>query len=107
MKWNDCGTMVGENGNMNISIEEVEKLSVLYTLKKNSFGFMVILGKGERDKFEMQRELFSKEVQTLYDEATVYHDGKWIMFELRNTELFSDIERLLETKRLPNRKLLS
>lgn len=55
----------------------------------------------------MQRELFSKEVQTLYDEATVYHDGKWIMFELRNTELFSDIERLLETKRLPNRKLLS
>ncbi|SUV32729.1 Uncharacterised protein [Bacteroides pyogenes] len=34
MKWNDCGTMVGENGNMNISIEEVEKLSVLYMLKK-------------------------------------------------------------------------
>ena len=68
---------------------------------------MVILGKGERDKFEMQRELFSKEVQTLYDEATVYHDGKWIMFELRNAELFSDIERLLEIKRLPNRKLLS
>ena len=28
--WNN----VGENGNMNISIEEVEKLSVLYTLKK-------------------------------------------------------------------------
>ncbi|EXZ62229.1 hypothetical protein M107_3572 [Bacteroides fragilis str. 3725 D9(v)] len=68
---------------------------------------MVILGKGERDKFEMSRELFSKEVQRLYDEATVYHDGKWIMFELRNTGLFSDIERLLEIKRLPNRKSLS
>ena len=81
-------------------------LCALYA-KENSFGFMVILGKGERDKFEMQRELFSKEVQTLYDEATVYHDGKWIMFELRNAELFSDIERLLEIKRLPNRKLLS
>ena len=100
MKWNDCGTMVGENGNMNISIEEVEKLSVLYTLKKIPLALW--LGKGERDKFEMQRELFSKEVQTLYDEATVYHDGKWIMFELRNTELFSDIERLLETKSVAN-----
>ena len=55
----------------------------------------------------MSRELFSKEVQRLYDEATVYHDGKWIMFELRNTGLFSDIERLLEIKRLPNRKSLS
>ena len=67
-------------------------LCALYA-KENSFGFMVILGKGERE--------------TLYDEATVYHDGKWIMFELRNAELFSDIERLLEIKRLPNRKLLS
>ncbi len=65
---------------------------------------MVILGKRERDKFEMQRKLFSKEVQTLYDEATTYHDGKWIMFELRDTGLFSDIERLLQIKRRPNRK---
>lgn len=65
---------------------------------------MVILGKRERDKFEMQRKLFSKEVQTLYDEATTYHDGKWIMFELRDTGLFSDIEHLLQIKRRPNRK---
>lgn len=80
-------------------------LCALYA-KENSFGFMVILGKGERDKFEMQRELFSLEVQMLYDEAITYHDGKWIMFELKNTGLFSDIERLLQIKRLPNRKSL-
>lgn len=78
-------------------------LCALYA-KENSFGFTVILGKRERDKFEMQRKLFSKEVQTLYDEATTYHDGKWIMFELRDTGLFSDIERLLQIKRRPNRK---
>lgn len=81
-------------------------LCALYA-KEKVFGFMVILGKGERDKFEMQRKLFSKEVQMLYDEATTYHDGKWIMFELKNTGLFSDIERLLQIKRLPNRKPLS
>lgn len=81
-------------------------LCALYA-KENTFGFMVILGKGERDKFEMQRELFSKEVQMLYDEATTYHDGKWMMFELKNTDLFSDIERLLQIKRQPNRKRLS
>lgn len=81
-------------------------LCALYA-KEKVFGFMVILGKGERDKFEMQRELFSKEVQTLYDEATTYHDGKWIMLEPKSTGLFSDIERLLHIKRLPNRKSLS
>lgn len=78
-------------------------LCALYA-KENAFGFMVILGKGEREKFDMQREQFSKEVQTLYDEATTYHDGKWMMLELKDTGLFGDIERLLEIKRLPNKK---
>lgn len=78
-------------------------LCALYA-KENSFGFMVILGKGERNKFEVQRELFSKEVQALYDEATTYYDGKWIMFELKSTGLFGDIERLLQIKRKPDRK---
>ena len=78
-------------------------LCALYA-KENSFGFMVILGEGERNKFEMQRELFSKGVQALYDEATTYHDGKWLMFELKCTGLFGDIERLLQIKRKPDRK---
>ena len=78
-------------------------LCALYA-KENSFGFMVILGEGERNKFEMQRELFSKGVQALYDEATTYHNGKWIMFELKSSGLFGDIERLLQIKRKPDRK---
>ena len=41
----------------------------------------------------------------IYDEATTFHDGKWIMFELKNTELFNDMERLLLIKRKPNRKI--
>lgn len=55
-------------------------LCALYA-KERTLGFMVILGKDERAKFEMQRELFSNEVQMIYDEATTFHDGKWIMFE--------------------------
>ncbi len=80
-------------------------LCALYA-KENTFGLMVILGKVERDKFENQRALFSKEVQRIYDNSTTYHDGKWIMFELKNEELFNDIGRILQIKRLPNRKLL-
>ena len=79
-------------------------LCALYA-KERTLGFMVILGKDERAKFEMQRELFSNEVQMIYDEATTFHDGKWIMFELKNTELFNDMERLLLIKRNPNRKI--
>ena len=79
-------------------------LCALYA-RENCVGFMVILGKDERAKFEMQRELFSNEVEMIYDEATTFHDGKWIMFELKNTELFNDMERLLLIKRKPNRKI--
>ena len=44
-----------------------------------TLGFMIILGKDERTKFEESRESYSAEVQRAYDEAQAYHDGKWIM----------------------------
>ena len=78
-------------------------LCALYA-RENCVGFMVILGKDERLKFEKDRENYSKEVQRIYDKAQTYHDGKWIMFEPINTSLFDDLIRLLEIKRKPNRK---
>lgn len=77
-------------------------LCALYAREK-SIGFMVILGKNERSKFESQRELFSDKTQNTYDEATTFHDGKWIMFELKDIGLFGDMERLLLIKRKPNK----
>ena len=78
-------------------------LCALYA-RENCIGFMIILGKDERAKFEIQRGQFSNEVQMIYDAATTFHDGKWIMFELKDTKLFNDMERLLLIKRKPNRK---
>lgn len=77
-------------------------LCALYA-RENCVGFMVILGKDERAKFEADRAGYSKEVQTLYDEAQTYHDGKWLIFEPRDTALFDDFIRLLRIKRKPNR----
>lgn len=71
---------------------------------ENRVGFMIILGKEERLKFEAGRENYSKEVQKIYDEAQTYHDGKWILFEPVDTSLFDDFIRLLRIKRRPNRK---
>lgn len=78
-------------------------LCALYA-KEQAFGFMVILGKNEQAKFEMERALFSGEVQEEYDKAVTYHDGKWLLFELKDTSLFRDIERFLLLKRRPNKK---
>lgn len=78
-------------------------LCALYA-KENCIGFMVILGKEERAKFEEGRNSYSKEVQKVYDEAKTYRDGKWIMFDPTNTEQFDDYIKLLNIKRKPNRK---
>lgn len=77
-------------------------LCALYA-KEQTIGFMVILGKDERTKIESMREMFSNAAQKIYDETTTFHDGKWLMFELKDTSLFNDIERLLSIKRKPNR----
>lgn len=78
-------------------------LCALYA-RENCVGFMVILGKDERSKFETDRENYSKEVQAIYDGTQTYHDGKWIMFEPVDTSLFPDFMKLLKIKRKPNKK---
>ena len=78
-------------------------LCALYA-RENCVGFMVILGKDERLKFEQDRKNYAKEVQRIYDETRSYHDGKWMMFEPVDTSLFDDFMRLLSLKKKPNRK---
>ncbi|MCI7656942.1 DUF3788 domain-containing protein [Anaerotignum sp.] len=78
-------------------------LCALYA-RENCVGFMVILGKEERLKFEAGREAYADEIQRIYDESQTYHDGKWMMFEPKDTLLFDDFIKLLFMKRKPNRK---
>ena len=78
-------------------------LCALYA-RENCVGFMVILGKDERTKFEAERNNYSELVQKIYDETKTYHDGKWLMFEPIDTFLFGDFMQILAIKRKPNRK---
>ena len=90
-------------------MQKILRKRIFRDLKENVFrylalGFMIILGKDERAKFEADRENYAKEIQARYDEAKTYHDGKWIMFEPVDTSLFPDFLKLLNIKRRPNRK---
>lgn len=65
---------------------------------------MIIFGKDERTKFEDIRGTLSSDVCRRYDEAKIYHDGKWVMFEPIDTSEFDDYMRLLAIKRKPNQR---
>ena len=77
-------------------------LCALYA-KENCFGFMIIFGKKEREKFESQQSEFSAAIQEVYSSSTTYHDGKWMMIEPTDF-MFDDIKKLLQIKRKPNKK---
>lgn len=66
-------------------------------------GFMIIFGEAERGKVEQIRHELGEKTMTVYDEAKIYRDGKWVMFPLEE-ELFKDFIRLLAIKRKPNKK---
>ena len=71
--------------------------------RENCLGFMIIFGKDECLKFEESRESFSAEIQEIYDESKIYHDGKWVMFYPCDESMFSDFMRLLAIKRKSNK----
>jgi hypothetical protein len=102
MIWNVFGTKDLRNGYMSTNTAEAG-LCTFYA-KEKCFNFMVVLGKEEREKFEADKEKYSETVQRIYDETKTYHDGKWLWFELTDTSLFSDMEKLLLLKRRPNKK---
>lgn len=77
-------------------------LCTLYA-KENCFSIQIIFGKDERAKFENEQHTYSDEIQSIYNNSTTYHDGKWMSFETINSQL-EDIQKLLRIKRKPNKK---
>ena len=78
-------------------------LVTLYA-KEQTIGLQIIFGKDERAKVEACRETLSPAVLRAYDEAHVYHDGKWVMFFPKDDSMLGDLLKLMALKRRPNRK---
>jgi len=62
---------------------------------------LIVFGAQERAKVEGIRKRLSARVQKAYDEATTYHDGKWLLWDVDGERAFDDAELLLSGKRKP------
>jgi len=82
------------------------KTLITLCIREGYFIACVVFGKDEREKFEEQRKSFGEAVCKEYDSAEVYHDGKWLGFEIHDELLIDDIIRLIKIKRKPNRKVM-
>jgi hypothetical protein len=69
--------------------------------EKNRFALLIVFGAEERGKVETIRHELSVRTRKDYDEATTYHDGKWLRFTVDADDIVDDVERLLAVKRKP------
>ena len=78
-------------------------LCTLYA-KEHTIGLQIVFGKDERAKAEAVLDTLSPPVRETYENATTFHDGKWVMFLPGDESVFPDYMKLLTVKRRPNRK---
>ena len=90
----------------NLRFRRGGKTLITLCIREGYFIACVVLGKEEREKFDELRETFGEAVRKAYDETPIYHDGKWLSFDVRDESLIDDMIRLLPIKRKPNRKIL-
>ncbi|VVB64912.1 Uncharacterised protein [uncultured archaeon] len=62
---------------------------------------LIVFGAEERAKVEAIRDRLSEQTQKEYDNATTYHDGKWVHLTVDNDTVVNDVKRLLAVKRRP------
>ncbi len=69
--------------------------------EKNRFALLIVFGTEERAKVEAMRDSLSRNTQKEYDEATTFHDGKWLLLTINTDKVVKDVLLLLSAKRRP------
>ena len=69
--------------------------------EKNRLALLIVFGAEERAKVEKIRNSLTQYTQKRYDEATTYHDGKWLFLTVDSDRIVEDVMRLLAVKRKP------
>lgn len=100
LTWNNGG----KKWDYEYKFRKGSKTLCAFYFRDNCLGLMIIFGRDERSKVDLIRNEFSRELLEQYDNAEIFHDGKWVMFDLNDLSLINDIEKLLLIKRKPNRK---
>lgn len=75
--------------------------------EKSNFALVIVFGAAEREKVEIIKGSLSAQTQKEYDDATTYHDGKWLLLSVDTERVVEDVMRLLAIKRKPNSRVSS
>jgi hypothetical protein len=69
--------------------------------ERKRFLVLIVFGKEERARAEEMKANLGPVARRAYDEATIYHDGKWVVLPVERDKMLTDICRFLAVKRRP------
>ncbi|MBQ8822525.1 MAG: DUF3788 family protein [Lachnospiraceae bacterium] len=92
------------DGKDELKFKQGQKTILTIYIHEDKFTFLIIFGKKERETFEAQKDTFTKYISDYYDNAKIFHDGKWMYIDVTTLEQLEEIKRLILIKKKPNRK---
>jgi hypothetical protein len=93
--WDDGG----KYGKWEVKYRRSGRTLCAFYVKEGCFTVLVVLGKAEREKFELSQTEFCSSITELYDNTRQYHDGKWLWINVSDMSLVEDIKKLIVIKR--------
>ena len=87
-----------------LKFKQGKKTILSINIQEDRYDFQIIFGKNEREKFEIHRNEFPKEIQEQYDNERTLHDGKWLLIPVDNMEALEVVKKMILIKKNPNRK---
>lgn len=90
----------GQKHGWSLRYKKSKSFCTLIPEKKKLF-VLIVFGLEERGKAKLILPSLSGEIQTRYNDAATYHDGKWVLIPLKNEKTLEEIKTLLTVKRKP------
>ncbi|MBN1999345.1 DUF3788 family protein [candidate division KSB1 bacterium] len=75
-----------------------QKTLVTLFPERDSFSVLLVFGKKELEKIDVQKADFSGQILHLIERTKQYHDGKWVWIRLKDQQFYTDICNLINLK---------
>jgi hypothetical protein len=87
-----------------LKFRQGKKTILSINIHEKHYDFQIIYGKVERNIFEKQINEFPKNIQELYNNSRVLHDGLWMLIRVDNLMTLEVVKKMILIKKKPNRK---
>jgi len=93
----------GKNYGVLIRFRRNKKTLLSIFPEKNSLSCVLVYGKKEIEQFENRKNEFSDYINTIFNETKQYHDGKWLLIQIKDDKYIDELIEMIKIKKKPKK----